>query len=112
MFTPVACYYCNQNNEVVSLGKYARRVDYHIVQMYYDPSGDGGNGAVRYYDDGWLKGTVTRADTSDNVESPRMRWGSINIGATSVQRWNWVEFASGNRVISPIPLRGTLVMLK
>lgn len=113
MFTPTQSYYYNQASEAVSLGGYVHHAGYHTVQMYYDPSGDGGNGTVRYYDDGWLKGTITRADTLlDVVDSPRIQWGSISIIDTSVQRWNWVELAPGNRVIDRIPQKGTLIMVK
>src|SRR5262249_28268940 len=34
---------------------------YRTYQMVYDPSGDSGNGTVKYYADGILIGTLTRA---------------------------------------------------
>lgn len=113
MFTPTGSYYGNGDAAAVSLGGYVHRADYHTVQMYYDPAGDGGNGVVRYYDDGWLKGTVARADTYEEAQSsPSIRWGSVNTAAISTQRWSWVEFSSGNMVINPIYPDGTMILIQ
>ena len=109
-----ACYYQNADGGLVQLGVSSRPAQYHTFQMRYDPSGDGGNGAVSYYKNGWLLQTLTRADTYANGSSTNLfQWGSDNVpSATSTQRWNFVEFAPGNRVIAPVPRDGTLISVR
>jgi hypothetical protein len=82
--------------------------------MYFDPKGCSGAGAVSYYKNGWLINTVPRAGTFTNGSVANVfRWGSDSVpSATSTQRWSLVEFASGNRVIAPVPLDGTIFSVR
>lgn len=109
-----ACYYQNADGGLVQLGVSSRPAQYHTFQMRYDPAGDGGNGAVSYYKNGWLLQTLTRADAYTNGSSTNLfQWGCDNVpAATSTQRWNFVEFAPGNRVIAPVPRDGTVLSVR
>ena len=109
-----ACYYQNADGGLVQLGVSSRPAQYHTFQMRYDPAGDGGNGAVSYYKNGWLLQTLTRADAYANGSATNLfQWGCDNVpAATSTQRWNFVEFAYGNRVIAPVPRDGTMLSVR
>jgi len=108
------CYYQNADGGLIRLGPNSRPMQYHTFQMHYDPAGDGGNGAVSYYKNGWLIETLTRADTFTNGSSEGLfQWGFDSVpSATSTVRWNLVELARGNQVIAPIPPDGTLIFVR
>ena len=114
MFTRDAWHYRDADGNAALVGASSRPEEYHTFQMRYDPAGDNGNGAVSYYKNGWLLQTLTRADTYTNGSSTNLfQWGCDNVpSATSTQRWNFVEFAPGNRVIAPIPRDGTLISVR
>lgn len=113
-FTPGAYAYQNADGSLVQLGSSTLAGQYHTFQMYYDPAGDSNSGTVSYYKNGWLIQTLTRAEACTNGSSTNLfQWGCDSVPlATSTQRWNFVEFAPGNRVIAPIPRDGTSISVR
>lgn len=110
-FTHDEMYYQNQASAYIKISNIIHPDEFHIFQMYHDPSADGGSGAVSIYDNGYLKTTLTRADMIDNANAGLVRWGSVSSDATSTQQWNWAQFAAGNQVIDPIPPSGTVILI-
>jgi hypothetical protein len=113
LFTAGGIHWVNASTNTVRLADFSRADRYHTFQLHYDPDGDAGNGTVSYYDNGWLKGTVTRTDTLGRADTPgAFVWGGIGDATTGTQRWNRVEFAHGNRVIAPVQPAGTVIRVR
>lgn len=76
---------------------------YHTYNIYFDPAGDSGNGAVTYYMDGAVIGTQSRAGAQ--VQSVRrVEWGdSWNVGGASDAQYSLVRFETGFTVAVPEP---------
>ena len=113
MFTKGGLYYIGPSANAVHLGDFGRTDLFHTFQVYYNPAGNAGSGTVSYYDNGWLKGTITRANALDFATTSKVfQWGSLNAGATSTQQWSRVELTHGNQVIDPVPRDGTMISVK
>jgi hypothetical protein len=73
---------------------------FHTYQMIYDPSANGGGGAVRFYVDGLDTGVVqSRSDV--NADGPnRFVFGdNTNGGGDSDQRWALARFETGQNLV-------------
>lgn len=77
---------------------------YHTIQIVFDPAGDGGNGLARYYMDGALLGTQTRAQAPDRALK-RIVWGdNVSSGSSaSDSHWAYVRFEPGQHPTPPCP---------
>ena len=110
MFTRGGVYYTGPSANVVHLCDFVRTDLFHTFQFYYNPAGNADGGTVSYYDNGWFKGTITRANVLDFATTSNVfQWGSLNASATSTQFWSRVEITHGNQVIAPVPRDGTVI---
>ena len=76
---------------------------YHTYQMYYDPSGDGGNGIMEYYIDGGLVGSNTRAEVRELPELSRRTFGwGKGSSPISDGHYSFVRLETGKNIFSAV----------
>ncbi len=95
--------------EKTKLGDVDPTADFRTYQMYYDPSGDGGNGMVTFYVDGQEVGTQTREEAFNSSRRRFLFGDNFSFGGSATMAyWAEVTLQNGNHVLGMESLPGDL----